>query len=197
MENRVFSALLRWPLAAHLGATTLAFGGLQWVKARLDASYAASGHPADYATGQLAFDARIIESYYARMIEAGTLPVYLQTQFIDFGFIAAMVALSVLLGTLAARLGGRINRLGAWGWWMGLAATMLGAAGAGFDVLENLLSFVMLDRPQAIPQPLALAYSAAAAAKFALLTSAMVCVLLSLTAGVLGRIWISATKTNA
>ena len=145
MENRVFSVLLRWPLAAHLGATMLAFGGLQWVKSRLDASYAASGHPADYATGQLAFDARIIESYYARMIEAGTLPVYLQTQFIDFGFIAAMVALSVLLGTLAARLGARINRLGAWGWWMGLAATMLGAAGAGFDVLENLLSFVMLD----------------------------------------------------
>ena len=74
------------------------------MKSRLDASYAASGNPADYATGQLAFDARIIESYYARMIEAGTLPVYLQTQFIDFGFIAAMGGLYVALRLLAMTL---------------------------------------------------------------------------------------------
>lgn len=188
MENRVFSVLLRMPLAAHLGSTALAFGGFQWIKSRLDTSYAASGHPVDYATGQLAFDAQMIESYYARMIEAGTLPVYVQTQFLDFGFIAAVMAVSLLFGTLTARLGARINRLGVWGWWAGLVAAMLGAAGAGFDVLENLLSFVMLDRPLAIPQPLALAYSAAAATKFAFLTSAMVCVLLSLTAGVLGRV---------
>lgn len=187
MENRVFSVLLRLPLAAHLGATALAFGGFQWIKGRLDASYAASGHPVDYATGQLAFDARTIESYYARMMEAGTLPVYVQTQFIDFGFIAAVMALSVLFGTLTARLAARINRLGVWGWWAGLTAALLGVAGASFDVLENLLSFVMLDGPQAIPQPLALAYSTAAAAKFALLTLAMLCVFLSLAAGVLGR----------
>jgi hypothetical protein len=197
MENRVFSVLLRLPLAAHLGATALAFGGFQWIKGRLDASYAASGHPVDYATGQLAFDARMIESYYARMMEAGTLPVYLQTQFIDFGFIAAVMAVSVLFGALTARLGARINRLGVWGWWAGLAAAMMGVMGAGFDVLENLLSFVMLDRPQAIPQPLALAYSTAAAAKFALLTSAMASVILSLTAGALARAWIFATRPDA
>lgn len=197
MENRVFYVLLRLPLAAHLGATALAFGGFQWIKGRLDASYAASGHPVDYATGQLAFDAQMIESYYARMIEAGTLPVYVQTQFLDFGFIAAVVAVSLLFGTLMARLGARINRLGVWGWWAGLTAALLGVAGASFDVLENLLSFVMLDRPQAIPQPLALAYSAAAAAKFALLTTAMVCVLFSLTAGVLGRVSSAIATTNA
>jgi hypothetical protein len=197
MENRVFSVLLRLPLAAHLGATALAFGGFQWIKSRLDASYAASGHPVDYATGQLAFDAQMIESYYARMIEAGTLPVYVQTQFLDFGFIAAIMTMSVLFGTLTARLGARINRPGVWGWWAGLAAALLGVAGASFDVLENLLSFVMLDRPQAIPQPLALAYSTAAAAKFALLTSAMLSVLVSLTASALAKAWIFATRPDA
>lgn len=193
----MLSGLLRLPLAAHLGVTALAFGGFHWIKGRLDTSYAASGHPVDYATGQLAFDAGMIENYYARMIEAGTLPIYSQTQFIDFGFIAAVMAVSVLFGTLAARLGGRINRLGVWGWWAGLAAALLGVAGAGFDVLENLLSFAMLGRPQEIPQPLALAYSTAAAAKFALLTSAMACVLLSLTLGAMGRIHAFATKPNA
>ncbi len=186
--------VFRLPLAAHLGAATLAFGGFQWVKGRLDSSYAASRHPVDYATGQLAFDAGLVESYYAKMIEAGTLPVYLQTQFIDFGFIAAVMSVSVLFGTLAARLGGRINRLGVWGWWAGLAAAMLGVMGASFDVLENLVSFFMLDRPQAIPQPLALAYSTAAAAKFALLTSAMLCLLLSLTAGAIARIYCACEK---
>jgi hypothetical protein len=103
----------------------------------------------------------------------------------------------VLFGALTARLGARINRLGVWGWWAGLAAAMMGVMGAGFDVLENLLSFVMLDRPQAIPQPLALAYSTAAAAKFALLTSAMASVILSLTAGALARAWIFATRPDA
>ncbi len=197
MGNRVFSVLFRLPLAAHLGATALAFGGFQWIKGRLDASYAASGHPVDYATGQLAFDARMIESYYAQMIKAGTLPVYVSTQYIDFGFIAAVMAVSVLFGTLAARLGAGINRLGVWGWWAGLAAALLGVAGASFDVLENLLSFVMLDRPQAIPQPLALTYSAAAAAKFAFLTLAMLSVLVSLTTGAVARVWVFVARPDA
>lgn len=193
----MLSVLFRLPLVAHLGATALALGGFQWIKGRLDSSYAASGHPVDYATGQLAFDAAMVESYYAKMGQAGTLPLYLQTQIIDFGFIAAVIAVSALLGTLAARLGGQINRLGVWGWRLGLAAAMLGMAGAVFDVMENLASFVMLARAQAIPQPLALIYSAAAATKFALLTLAMVCVLLSLVVGAMGRIWLSATKPTA
>ena len=192
----MFSVIFRLPAIAHLAAAAVAFGGFQWVKGRLDASYAASGHPVDYATGQLAFDARLIEGYYAHMIEAGTLDVYWQTQFIDFGFIAAVTALAVLLGTLAARFGGRINRLGVWGWNLGLAAAILGVSGAAFDALENLLSFFMLANPQAIPQPLALAYSTSAAVKFALLTAAMLCLLLSILAGAAGRIPSAVSKAR-
>ena len=183
----MFSVVTRMPLVAHLVAAAVAFGGFQWVKGRLDASYAASRHPVDYATGQLAFDAQVIEGYYAHMRDAGTLPLYWQTQFIDFGFIAAVMAVSVLLGMLAARLGGRINRAGVWGWRLGVAAAVLGVAGAGFDALENLLSFVLLSRPEAIPPALAMLYSGAAAVKFALLTCAMLCLTASLAAGLSGR----------
>ncbi|MDP5334225.1 MAG: hypothetical protein NWR54_04480 [Paracoccaceae bacterium] len=184
----MFSAVIRTPLVVHLAASALAFVGFQWVKARLDASYAASSHPVDYATGQLAFDAQIIEGYYAHMRDAGTLPIYWQTQFIDFGFIVSVMAVAVFFGLLAARLGGKINRAGGWGWRLGLAAAILGVAGASFDALENLLSFAMLARPEAIPQFLALAYSSAAAVKFALLTAAMACLVLSLIAGLAGRV---------
>ena len=176
--------LTRLPVLAHGGATAVAFGAFQWVRVQLDASYAASGHPVDYATGQLTFDARTIEGYYAVMIEAGTLDIYVRTQIIDFGFIACMMALSLLLGTLVARLGGR----GSLGWRLGIGAAVLGVAGASFDVVENLLSFAMLARPQDIPQALALAYSSAAAAKFALLTLAMAAVPLSLVAGAVARL---------
>lgn len=193
----MFFAINRLPLPIHLTAAAVAFGGFQWVKTRLDASYEASQHPVDYATGQLAFNARVIEGYYAHMIDVGTLDIYWQTQFIDFGFIAAVMAVSVLFGTLAARLGGRVNRLGLWGWRLGLAAATLGMAGAGFDMLENLLSFAMLARPEAIPQLLALAYSGAAAAKFALLTAAMASLLLALLVGVAGRVRNAMTASDA
>jgi hypothetical protein len=191
----MYTAVLRLPLAVHLTAAVIAFGGFQWIKARLDASYVASRHPVDYATGQLAFDAREIGGFYAHMIDAGTLHIYWQTQFIDFGFIAAVMSVSVLFGTLAARLGGQINRPGLWGWRLGLAAATIGVAGATLDALENLLSFGMLANPQAIPQLLAFAYSSAAAVKFVLLTTAMAVLLLAILAGLAGRIQ-SAVKSS-
>ena len=185
MFTQITRRLIVLPLALHLGAAAAAFAGFQWVKGRLDASYAASMHPVDYATGQLAFDARLIEGWYAHMAEAGTLGIYWQTQFIDFGFIAAVMAVSLLFGTLAARLGWP----GSWGWRLGIAAAALGVAGASCDILENLLSFAMLARPDSIAQPLALAYSSAAAVKFALLTGAMAALVASLVTGAAARLW--------
>lgn len=169
------------PIWAHLSATLVAFGLFQGAKGWLDASYAASGHPVDYATGQLAFDAPTIEGYYRTMADAGTLGVYWQTQIIDFGFIASVMLLAVTLGTLLARLGG-------WARWLGLTAAALGVAGGTMDAVENLLSFWMLSTPTAIPPALAMAYSSAAAAKFALLTTAMVAALAAMVAGAVRRV---------
>lgn len=171
-----------------MGAAAIAFGAFNWVKGRLDESYAASGYPVDYATGQLAFDAALIESYYAHMIDGGTLDIYWQTQVIDFGFIAALVAVSLLFGTLAARFADSSLRVGIWGRHLGLLAAGLGMAGAGCDAVENLLSFAMLTNPRAIPQPLVLAYSSAAAIKFGLLTLAMLALVASILAGAAARI---------
>lgn len=137
----------------------------------------------DYATGQLAFDATRIEGYYATMQAAGTLEVYWRTQILDFGFIASVMALGLLLGTLVARLG----LPGSWGRKFGLAAAALAIAGASLDAVENLLSFVMLMRPDAIAQPLALAYSSAAAAKFGLLKLAMTALVVALPFGLWSR----------
>jgi hypothetical protein len=159
--------------------TGVAFGAFQAARAALDASYAASGHPVDYATGQLAFDASRIAGYYATMQAAGTLDVYVRTQIIDFAFIASVMVLGLLLGCLVARLG----RPGSRGRRLALAAGGLAVAGAGMDAVENLISFVMLARPEAIAQPVALAYSAAAAAKFGLLTLAMAALLVALPLG--------------
>lgn len=175
--TRLFS-LPRW---AHGAATLAAFGLFQAAKARLDASYAASGHPVDYATGQLSFDATTIEGNYRVMQDSGTLGVYWQTQMIDFGFIASVMLLALFLGTLLARMGG-------WARGLGLAAAVLGLAGGALDAVENLLSFWMLARPEAIPQALALAYSSAAAVKFALLTAAMAAALAALVVGAVRRV---------
>lgn len=179
----MFSRVTALPLWAHAGLAAAAFAGFQAVKTRLDASYAASNHPVDYATGQLAFDAEKIEGYYAAIQAKGTLEVYWTTQFIDFGFIAGVMALGVLLGTLAARLG----PVGSLGRKLGFAVAVLAVVGAGFDALENLLSFVLLQDPSNIAQPLALAYSSAAAVKFGLLSLAMLALLLSIVAGVWAR----------
>lgn len=176
------------PLILHVGMTLAAFGAFQAVRLRLDASYAASGHPVDYATGQTTFDAERIKGFYAHMQDLGTLDIYLRTQIIDFGFIAMMMAFGLCLGTLVARAGAD----GSWGRRIGFLAAVLAVTGASFDVLENLVSFVMLADPQDFPAWLALPYSGFAVAKFICLTAAMglvpVSLITSLVTAISGRI---------
>lgn len=180
----MWSKVLHLPVWAHLGATGLALVGFMGAKTQLDASYAASRHPVDYATGQLAFDADLIAGYYRVMQDAGTLGIYVRTQVIDFGFIAMVAAVSLLLAALVARIGltgSLARRVGRW-------TALAGVTGAGCDVVENLISFAMLARPDAIPQVLALAYSSVAAAKFGLLTLAMVGLAVTLVLAVISRL---------
>jgi hypothetical protein len=166
---RLLRRVLALPVAIHIGLAGLSVAAFILAKSKLDQSYAVSRHPVDYATGQLAFSAQKIDEYYQSMTDAGTLPVYWRTQLIDFGFIASVALLGLLLGSLAARLwpNQSIGRK------VGLAIPFLTALGAGFDAIENLISFWMLSTFPAIPNILALAYSSAAAVKFAFLTCAM------------------------
>jgi len=93
-------APLRWKTIPHLIGAVGAMAGFQLVKARLDASYVASQHPVDYATGQTGFDASLVKGYYAHMDAAGTLPIYVQTQIIDFAFIIFLGGGAIVFGTL-------------------------------------------------------------------------------------------------
>ena len=179
----ILSAPHRLPLWVHVLVTAAAFGLFQTTKTALDAHYAASGHPVDYVTGQTAFDAERVEGWYTAMQAQGTLDLYVQTQIIDFGFIAAVMLLGMTLGTLVARLG----RDGSLGRRLGLWAAGFAVIGGMLDSVENLLSFAMLAQPDAIPQALAVAYSSAAAAKFAMLTAAMGTLALSFGFGLWSR----------
>lgn len=176
--------IMNWPFWLHGAGVVAAFTAFHMIKSVLDASYEASNHPVDYATGQLAFDAATIEAYYAIMIEAGTLDIYWRTQMIDFGFITAIMLLSVLLGTFLARLGGQ----GSYGARLGLGGAVLGVSGAVMDALENVTSFIMLSDPQNIAQAVALIYSGFAAGKFILLTLAMLAMILSVPVGLVERL---------
>lgn len=158
--------------------------GFMVVKPILDASYAASGHPVDYAAGQLAFAGDTIKEYYAKMLASGTLDIYWKTQFIDFAFISAVFCLGWFFCTAVARLG----RSGSWGWHAGIIAAVSAMGGAVSDAAENLLSFVMLSNPSGFPNWIAFIYSSFAAVKFTLITAAMGTVVLSFALICVGRL---------
>lgn len=149
----------------------------------LDASYAASNHPVAYAEGQTTFSGPEIKGFYAVMEEAGTLDRYWQTQFIDFGFIAMMIVVGVALGHLFARL----NRPGSLPARLGRMAALLIPFGAVFDVIENLVSFVLLADPQGFPDWLAIPYSTAAVIKFLLIGLGMLALLGSIIGSIVAR----------
>lgn len=182
--TRLFERLTAIPVLWHFGVLSLGCLVMFWIAARVDALYLASGHPASHAAGQLSFSALQIQAHYAAMQEDGSLHLYVASQRSDFGLIAAIALVSVLLGTFLARLGGP----GSLGWRLGMGAAGLGLAGASMDVIENLLSFVMLARPQDIPQGLAFVYSSFAATKFGLLKLAMLAALASLLVGTVERL---------
>ena len=176
--------LISTPIWVHAGVTAAAFVLFNQVKGRLDASYAASNHPVDYATGQTTFSGEAIKGFYAHMQEFGTLDVYSQTQLIDFGFIVTMMILAFCLGSLAARLGPD----GGYGRRLGKLAGVSVIFGAIFDIFENLVSFVMLADPTGFPDFIALPYSAFAAIKFALIAVGLLLLLASFVVGLIERI---------
>lgn len=147
----------------------------------LNASYAASKFPVPYHVAQLSFDGRQLKTWYAHLVEQGTLGVYWQTQFIDFAFIATVLVLHVSVLWWVSRLftaGSRGRR-----WMVGAAA--LSAVAPLADAAENLVSFAMLSDPTGFPDGLALLYSSLAAVKFAMFTFAY----LALPVGVVAGLW--------
>jgi hypothetical protein len=174
-SNRL-NRLNRLPLKVHALVAAGSFVGLGAVNGILNQSYADSRFPVPYAEGQTTFSGSRVKEFYQFMIEQGTLDIYWRTQFIDFGFILAMVALGLTVGSLLARL----NRPGSAGAKAGMAVTWLLPLGAAFDAIENLISFVMLAQPESFPDWLAVPYSTAAVIKFGFITIGMMAIIASL-----------------
>ncbi len=181
---RVFDRMMTLPVWAHGASVLASVGCFNWIKLRLDASYAASNHPVDYATGQTTFDGAKIKGFYAHMTEAGTLDIYARTQLIDFAFIAAILLVGVTLGTFVTRFAQKAS----WGRRAGLSVAMLATGGAACDAVENLISLVMLANPTGFPNWLAVPYSGFAVVKFALITAAMGALVVAIVLIVAGRI---------
>jgi len=158
--------------AAAAGASFVALGAMN---AALNASYAASNHPVAYAEGQTTFDGARIKGFYATMDQAGTLDIYTWTQILDFGFIAAVALVGICIGSLLRR----VNRPGSRSAQAGRLMTIAALAGASFDALENVVSFVMLAQPQSFANWLAIPYSTFAVIKFGFISVAMIAMAVS------------------
>ena len=184
MIMKLVSKVIGMPLWSNIIALPIIFAAFNWIKSKLDSSYAASNHPVDYATGQTSFNGETIKGYYQTMIDAGTLDIYWQTQFIDFGFIVAIFCIGLFTGALVARFA----RVGSWGRKLGRFAAFAIIMGALCDVIENLISFVMLSNPVNFQHWIALPYSGFAALKFLLITLGVFGVLASILMTAIGRL---------
>ncbi len=160
IQQRLGSLPARW----HVALAAAALAVQITVNAALDALYRASQFPVPFAQGQTTFDGALLKSYYATMLDAGTLDIYWATQLFDFVFIAAVIVSGFLAGSVIVRFAGERQP------WrgLGLVVRTLIPLGAGFDAIENLISFTMLTQPRTFPEWIALPYSAAATIKFAL-----------------------------
>ena len=179
----MYTTLTRKPWWTHSTIVAASFVLLIASNLVLEMSYAASRHPVSFAQGQTTFDGEQIKSYYATMSSTSTLDVYVRTQLIDFVFIAAVALSGYLLATLLRR----IHRDTGFG---GVTARLVGIAlpvGAGFDVIENLVSFVMLADPAGFPGWLAIPYSTAAVLKFGFMGLGMLSAVLSVLWIVIAR----------
>lgn len=175
LKEKVLSLSLR----SHILATLASFAAFQGTRITLDGLYAASGHPVDFATGQLAFSGETIFGYYEAMRAGGTFGIYVQTQLFDFAFIASVIAFGICFGILLARFGAGSKTVQM----MGIGAGFFAFAGGTLDGLENLMSFWLMQFSAGIPEALALIYSSFAALKFASLTAAMALALAALLMG--------------
>jgi hypothetical protein len=186
--DRLLQRVTRMPIWAHGLAALLTIMLVVLSNTVLDASYAASQFPVPFAQGQTTFDGELLKSYYRHMIDRGTLGVYWQTQFIDFGFIASVFLTGLILPSWLRRFA----RPATWASKVLSGSTVLICLGAIFDAIENLISFVMLMQPQTFPNWLVYPYSTMAVAKFACVTIGMVMLtfgLLLLIAQLLTRLW--------
>jgi hypothetical protein len=167
--------------------TLVALIGNLWATKLLDAAYAASRFPVPYWQAQLSFDHEKLKGWYEFLIKNQTLDLYVHTQFVDFIFIASVLILhTAFLLALSRAVPAHSNVRRAL-----ILAAPISAIAPLADAVENGISFIMLANPTDFEPLLAIAYSCAAAIKFAMFTFAY----LAAVGGVVAAFYYLATHT--
>ena len=144
----------------------------------LEESYRKSQFPVPFAVGQTTFNGTLLKSYFKYMIDQGTLDIFVQTQLIDFLFIISVILMGFFIWIFVARLHQADTFFRNAGLWFSLSLPLAGIS----DVIENLISFVLLANPLGFSNWLAIVYSTVAVIKFAFWTIGLVWLMLSLLA---------------
>lgn len=152
----------------------------------LEKSYALSKFPVPYFEQQTAFNAIKMKEWYAFMIEQKTFSIYLNTQFIDFLFIATVIVAGFTIWTFVANLHSKGSFFRKWGYKLAMALPLAGV----FDFLENLVSFFMIANPFDFMDVLIIPYSTFSVLKFGFWTVGLVGLIISITTLIINRIFI-------
>lgn len=174
--NSLKQRISNLPVSAHIILTLVTFGAFRLTNVYLDVLYARSQFPVSYPIGQTAFRGELIKSYYQVMLDAGTLPIYWQTQLFDYVFIATMFTFGLVMPLLVRRL----YRPTSFPYRITTLAATLIPLGALCDAIENGWSFLMLAQPLTFPDWIAPVYSTFAVLKFGAVGAGYVCVLVGL-----------------
>lgn len=130
----------------------------------LDGLYTLSQFPVPFFIGQTTFNAVEVKGYYAVLLELGTFDRYIWVQIADYAF---MVTVFISFFALMAAIYRSLPKHKAL---QTFARAMLVIAplAAGFDAIENAVSFVMLANPTGFADWLVYPYSSFAVIKFAI-----------------------------
>ncbi|MBM1107667.1 hypothetical protein JQC67_16035 [Aurantibacter crassamenti] len=128
----------------------------------LDILYLKSKFSVPYFEAQTSFDAKKIKVWYQELIDFGTIDTYYQTQYFDFLFIATVIAMGYFVWFLFGSMLSKNTMLYKNKYQLSIFLPLAGL----FDILENLVSFIMLASPTSFNDNLVYLYSGFASLKF-------------------------------
>jgi hypothetical protein len=153
----------------------------------LEKYYALSKFPVPYFVQQTSFNATKLKEWYAFMLNQNTFTIYIKTQFIDFLFIATVILAGFTIWSFVANFHSKQSFFYKWGHKLAFALPLAGL----FDILENLVSFFMIAKPNDFSNFLVLPYSTFASIKFGFWTIALLWILISLIALPVSKLFLS------
>lgn len=128
----------------------------------LEGLYVKSKFSVPYFVAQTSFDVRKIKGWYQELLDFGTMDIYYQTQYFDFVFIATVIAVGFFVWMFFGSLLSKNSWLYKKRYYLSIFLPLAGL----FDILENIVSFLMLANPISFNDGLVYFYSGFASLKF-------------------------------